>query len=70
MIAILTDGPIDLVEPRKLRADFLQRSAAACDASLVIATHDQRVMQALAGVQTLDLNEVGLQPLLDKRGKL
>ncbi len=29
VIAILTDGPIDLVEPRKLRADFLQRSAAA-----------------------------------------
>ncbi len=38
---------------------LLQRSAAACDASLVIATHDQRVVSALAGVQTLNLNEIG-----------
>lgn len=36
---------------------LLQRSAAACGASLVIATHDQRVVQALAGAQQLDLNE-------------
>lgn len=38
---------------------LLQTSAAACDASLVIATHDQRVVQALAsvpGLQQLDLN--------------
>ena len=38
---------------------LLQASAAACDASLVIATHDQRVVQALAsvqGLQQLDLN--------------
>lgn len=49
---------------------LLQQSAAACDASLVIATHDQRVVQALAGVQTLDLNEIGAQRLLDKREQL
>ena len=42
---------------------LLQQSAAACEASLVIATHDQRVLQALAGAQTLDLNEIGLQSL-------
>ena len=41
---------------------LLQQSAAACDASLVIATHDQRVVQALAGAQALDLNEIGLLP--------
>lgn len=38
---------------------LLQGSAAACGASLVIATHDQRVVQALSGVprlQRLDLN--------------
>ena len=35
---------------------LLQHSAAACDASLVIATHDQRVLQALPGAQQLDLN--------------
>lgn len=38
---------------------LLQASATACDASLVIATHDQRVVQALAsvpGLQQLDLN--------------
>src|SRR3989344_917541 len=49
---------------------LLQHSAAACDASLVIATHDQRVVQALAGVQTLDLNEIGAQRLMDKREQL
>ena len=49
---------------------LLQQSAAACDASLVIATHDQRVVQALAGVQTLDLNEIGAQRLMDKREQL
>lgn len=38
---------------------LLQASATACDASLVISTHDQRVVQALAsthGLQQLDLN--------------
>ena len=49
---------------------LLQQSAAACDASLVIATHDQRVVQALAGVQQLNLNEIGAQRLLDKREQL
>lgn len=49
---------------------LLQHSAAACDASLVIATHDQRVVQALAGVQQLNLNEIGAQRLLDKREQL
>jgi 16S rRNA (guanine527-N7)-methyltransferase len=29
VIAILTDGPVTLVEPRKLRADFLQRTVDA-----------------------------------------
>jgi 16S rRNA (guanine527-N7)-methyltransferase len=29
VIAILTEGPVTLVEPRKLRADFLQRTAQA-----------------------------------------
>src|SRR3989344_4408248 len=43
---------------------------AACDASMVIATHDQRVVQALAGVQALDLNEIGAQRLMDKREQL
>ena len=46
---------------------LLQHSAAACDASLVLATHDQRVLQALPGAQVLDLNEIGLQPSRDKR---
>ena len=54
--------------------DLLRTSAAACDASLVIATHDQRVVQALAGAQQLHLspilNEIGLQRLLDKREQL
>ena len=49
---------------------LLQQSAAACDASLVIATHDQRAVLALAGAQTLNLNEIGVQRLLDKREQL
>jgi putative ABC transport system ATP-binding protein len=49
---------------------LLQRSAAACDATLVIATHDQRVVQALAGAVVLDLNEIGLQGNTDKREQL
>ena len=49
---------------------LLRQSAAACDASLVIATHDQRVVQALAGVQTLDLNEIAPQRLMEKREQL
>ena len=49
---------------------LLQHSAAACDASLVLATHDQRVLQALPGAQVLDLNEIGLQPSRDKREQL
>ena len=44
---------------------LLQHSAAACDASLVIATHDQRVVSALAGVQTLNLNEIGTERRLN-----
>lgn len=39
---------------------LLQHSAAACGASLVIATHDQRVVQALAGAQQLDLNKTAV----------
>lgn len=35
---------------------LLQSAAAACEASLVIATHDQRVLQALAGAQQLSLD--------------
>jgi putative ABC transport system ATP-binding protein len=49
---------------------LLQSSAAACDATLVIATHDQRVVQALAGAVVLDLNEIGLQGNTDKREQL
>ncbi|MBV7540421.1 ATP-binding cassette domain-containing protein [Acidovorax sp. sic0104] len=40
---------------------LLQHGAAACGASLVIATHDQRVVQALVGAQQLDLNKNAVQ---------
>ena len=36
----------------------------------MIATHDQRVVQALAGAVVLDLNEIGLQGNTDKREQL
>lgn len=43
---------------------LLTACAEACGASLVVATHDRRAAQALAGrpgAQHLDLNEIGLQ---------
>ncbi|CAN7404803.1 ABC transporter ATP-binding protein [Acidovorax sp. LjRoot194] len=49
---------------------LLQHSAAAYGASLVIATHDQRVVQALAGAQQLDLNETAAYRALDGRNQL
>ena len=49
---------------------LLQSAAAVCDASLVIATPDPRVLQALPGAQQLDLDETGLQRLVDKREQL
>ncbi|MFT4241874.1 MAG: ATP-binding cassette domain-containing protein [Acidovorax sp.] len=49
---------------------LLQGTAVACGASLVIATHDQRVVRALPDAQVLDLNEIGPQRMLDKREQL
>jgi 16S rRNA (guanine527-N7)-methyltransferase len=39
VIAILTQGPVTLVEPRKLRADFLSRAAAALGLSERVTVH-------------------------------
>ena len=49
---------------------LLQQCAAACGASLVIATHDQRVVRALGGTQQLNLNEIGPQRMMDGREQL
>lgn len=49
---------------------LLQQGAAACGASLVIATHDQRVVRALGGAQQLNLNEIVPQRLMDGREQL
>ena len=49
---------------------LLQGSAAAFGATLVIATHDPRVLQALPGAAVLDLNQIGFQPNVDKRQQL
>lgn len=46
VIACLVDGPVTLVEPRRLRAEFLQRAAAALD--LDITVHLSKV-EALKG---------------------
>jgi putative ABC transport system ATP-binding protein len=58
---LLADEPTASLddEAAAVALSLLQSSAARCGASLVIATHDQRVVQALAAVprlQTLDLN--------------
>ncbi len=39
VIAILTEGPVTLVEPRKLRADFLQRAAIALGLGEQVTVH-------------------------------
>ena len=57
---------------------LLQATARACDASLVIATHDQRVVQTLAQAATKtqhlhltqSLDEINSQRLSDKRTQL
>jgi putative ABC transport system ATP-binding protein len=51
--------------------DLLKQSAARCGATLVIATHDARVMQALSqAVVVRFIDEIERQPLSDMRGKL
>ena len=39
VVAILTEGPVTLVEPRKLRADFLHRAAEALGLSHRVTVH-------------------------------
>jgi len=39
VVAILTEGPVTLVEPRRLRADFLQRAADALGLSRRVTVH-------------------------------
>ncbi|HET7708582.1 MAG TPA: 16S rRNA (guanine(527)-N(7))-methyltransferase RsmG [Sphingomicrobium sp.] len=46
VLAALVAGPVTLVEPRRLRADFLQRAAAELD--LVVTVHLSKV-EALRG---------------------
>ena len=43
MIAILTQGPVTLVEPRKLRAEFLQRATAALGLADRVTIHASKV---------------------------
>jgi len=43
VIAILTEGPVTLVEPRKLRADFLQRAAETLGLSKRVTVHAAKV---------------------------
>jgi 16S rRNA (guanine527-N7)-methyltransferase len=64
VIAILTQGPVTLVEPRKLRADFLQRAAAeiglahrvsvvAARVERITGTFDVITARAVASLDTL-----------------
>jgi 16S rRNA (guanine527-N7)-methyltransferase len=39
VIAMLTEGPVALVEPRRLRADFLDRAVAALDLADRVTVH-------------------------------
>lgn len=43
VIAILTEGRVTLVEPRKLRADFLRRAAEALGLSHRVTVHESKV---------------------------
>jgi 16S rRNA (guanine527-N7)-methyltransferase len=48
VIAILTEGPVTLVEPRRLRANFLQRAADALDLGERVAVEATKV-ERIAG---------------------
>jgi 16S rRNA (guanine527-N7)-methyltransferase len=43
VVAILTQGPVTLVEPRKLRADFLARAAATLGLAERVTVHSTKV---------------------------
>ena len=75
VIAILTEGPVTLVEPRKLRADFLQRAADALGLSGRITVHAAKaeriggkfdVITARAVASLTDLLRISLHLSTDK----
>jgi 16S rRNA (guanine527-N7)-methyltransferase len=43
VVALLVEGPVTLVEPRRLRAEFLQRTAASLDLSSRVRVESNRV---------------------------
>lgn len=75
---LLADEPTASLDDAAAAAalGLLQASATACHATLVVATHDRRAVQALQaqpGIQQLDLvrdtSPIGLQRLLDQCGQ-
>lgn len=59
VIAIMTQGPVTLVEPRKLRADFLQRAAAELGLSDRVTVHAAKVERVTGKFHVITARAVG-----------
>ena len=66
VIAILTQAPVTLVEPRRLRADFLQRAVDTLDLSKRVTVRVAKVEQISGTYDVITARAVGsLQALLE-----
>jgi 16S rRNA (guanine527-N7)-methyltransferase len=58
VIAILSEGPVRLVEPRRLRADFLERCVADLDLGSRVTVESSRISAAHGSVDCLTARAV------------
>jgi 16S rRNA (guanine527-N7)-methyltransferase len=59
VVAILTDGPVDLVEPRRLRAEFLRRSADSLGLSHRVTVHAAKAERIVGDFDVITARAVG-----------
>jgi 16S rRNA (guanine527-N7)-methyltransferase len=59
VIAMLTEGPVTLVEPRKLRADFLQRAVDALGLADRVTVHAAKVERIHGKFDVITARAVG-----------
>lgn len=64
IIALLVEGPVTLVEPRRLRADFLQRAAAALGLSPRVAIIQAKAERAAGRFDVITARAVAPLPRL------
>ena len=64
VVAILTEGPIALVEPRKLRADFLQRAAEEIGLAHRVTVHATKVERVTGAFEVITARAVAALEVL------